>query len=852
MTPRPARRLRVLAVAGAIAGARWAAADSGLTAEPTVQIVELAAGGSGAGSGAIVVRNTGSATVVASGIVAEPGCDAAAVHAAPLGGFMLMPGATQPITITCSPGPASMQRCGYQVRAAGNAVLLEFEAVCAYAGAPSLEPDLAMLDFGTVPVGGAASRTVALHNAAAAPINRLFVETTDLAGNFAVAAPCNPDARECDAAIPVLAAGATTAMVVTCTPRAPGPHTAELHLASSAGTRLTAPIALTCNGSPAATPVLSATPGALELGAVERVGTGQTATLHVANAGKGALRLNGIELLDGGTGAAIDWTVTPRGLCAAGVPPTCILGETEAADLDVAFEPRALGVRDATLVLDFRDTADRSISIPLHGIGAGPTLQVVGGPPALEFGTLPLGTAGALVLQVANHGTRNLGDGALAVSPAGPPFSISPSASLAVTTSATTPVTVTCTPAAAGSASAMLQLSAPDVAGPPVAIALHCAGDPTQALVATPPAVLLGEIRTATSKVTPIKIASTGAPIALNAADLELVISGLSVTGAPATTPAILDLVAAPPLEVSLDDHIIVKPTTGPPLALAIAGVAVTASYTAPNAISLGAFCVQQPTAPRIVALTSLGSGTIGLSAPALQNPDSPFDLAPVAPLGYPNIVAAGGRAVISVTPRRRAAAGMVADDVVWTTDVAGATAFHTAVTATFIDDGGAIAPGALGFGPTAIHVDARNAQQVTLQNCSIAQFRLDTPQVPAPFAIDSPSFPAALNPGELATFSVGFHPTKLGKLTTTLTITSPQLKKPLTVELSGEGVAPVPDGDAGAPLAGPPSTSFYACGGCATGDPAGALAIAVAVIGALAPRRRRPARRPAAITGPA
>ncbi|HMG20470.1 MAG TPA: choice-of-anchor D domain-containing protein, partial [Kofleriaceae bacterium] len=654
MTPRPARRLRALAVVGAIAGARWAAAD-GLVAEPTVEVVELAAGGSSAGSGSVVIRNTSAAPVVATGIVAEPGCDAAAVHAAPLGAFMLMPGATQPITITCSPGPASMQRCSYQVRASGNAVLLEFEAVCAYAGATSLEPDLAALDFGTVAVGGAASRTVALHNAGAAPINRLFVETTDLAGNFAVAAPCNPDARECDAAIPVLAAGATTAMVVTCTPRAPGAHTAALHIASSAGTRLAAPIALTCSGSAASTPVLSATPGALDLGAVELVGAGQTATVHVANAGKGSLRLIAIELLDGGTGAAADWTVTPRGSCAAGVPPTCILGETEAADLDLAFEPRALGVRDATLVLDFRDTADRSISIPLHGIGAGPTLQVVGGPAALDFGTLPLATAGALTLQVANHGTRNLTDGVLAVSPAGPPFSISPASNLAVTTAATTPVTVTCTPAAAGKTTAMLQLSAPDVPGPPLAIALHCAGDPAQALVATPPAVLLGEIRTATSKVSPIQIASTGAPIALTAADLETAIAGLSVTGAPATTPATLELIAAPPLELSLDDRVIVKPTPGQPLAIAVTGTAVTASYTAPTAISLGAFCVKQPTAPRILALTSLGSGTIGLSAPALQNPDSPFDLAPVAPLGYPNVVAAGQRAVISVTPKRRA-----------------------------------------------------------------------------------------------------------------------------------------------------------------------------------------------------
>ena len=45
------------------------------------------------------------------------------------------------------------------------------------------------------------------------------------------------------------------------------------------------------------------------------------------------------------------------------------------------------------------------------------------------------------------------------------------------------------------------------------------------------------------------------------------------------------------------------------------------------------------------------------------------------------------------------------------------------------------------------------------------AAFQLDAPQVPAPFSIDSPNFPTALKPGEVAAFSVGFHPTKPDKV---------------------------------------------------------------------------------------
>lgn len=835
----PARRLRVVVVVAAIAGARWAAAQ-GLDAEPAVGVIELAAGGSG--SGAIVLHNPTAAAVTAGGITAEPGC-AAAVHASPLTGFTLAAGATRTVAITCSPAPASMQRCGYQVRSPGNAVLVEFEAVCAHAGVPDLLPDTTAIDFASVAVGTTASRPLTLRNTGATPIDRLFVETTDLAGNFAVAAPCNPDARECDAPILAVAGGGSTRAVVTCTPRTPGPHAAQLHLATSAGSQLAAPISLTCTGTDATTPVLSVSPGAIDVGAVEIVGATAAATVHLTSAGTGTLRLLAVQLLDGGTGAAADWTVTPRSPCTAALSPACALPAGQTADLDLGFDPQSIGARDVTLLINYRDTADRSLSVPLHGAGAGPTLDPIAAPAVLDFGSLPVGTPGALTLELANHGSRNLTDGVAQILPAGPPFAITPAAPLAVTTAAPAPLTVTCTPAAPGSFTAELQLSAPDVLAPPARIQLRCTGDPAAALVATPPALLLGELRLGapTSTTSHTAVSTPGPPVSLVSAGLETAIAGLSVRGAPATTPATLDLTAAPEAEGSLDDRVLVTPASGPPLAISVTGTAVTADYSVASAISLGTVCVQRPTTPRILALSSTGSATLGLTAPpALQAADSPFDLALVAPVVYPGIVAPRGRAMIAVTPKRRDTAGVVSDDAIWTTDVAGATTSHTTLTASFIADGGAIAPGALAFGPTPIRVDTHDAQQVTLQNCSSAPLQLDAPRLPVPFSIDSPSFPTSLGPGEIATFSVGFHPTQTGKvLGKTLSITSPQLHEPLTVDLSGEGIAPGSDGDAGPVTAGISTTSFYACS-CTTGAPSSALAITLAALGVLAPRRRR------------
>ena len=585
----------------------------------------------------------------------------------------------------------------------------------------------------------------------------------------------------------------------------------------------------------AADPALSVTPPSVDAGRVERTATA-AATVRIANAGTGTgtLKLLALQVLDGGTGAAADWMVSPGAPCGATIPPSCALTDGLFTDLDLVFAPTSIGVRDATLLVNYHDTADRSIAIPLHGVAIGPTLEIVGAPAMLDFGTLPAGVAGALTLAVTNHGTRDLADGALAIAPAGSPFSAG-TGKLAVTASAATPVTVTCTPSA-GMFTASLQLSAPDVPGPPIQIGLRCAGDPAQVLVATPPAILLGEVRIAVPALAHAAIASQ-APIALTGAALDPAIPGLTVRGTPATTPATLDLTAAPQAEGSLDTLLTVT-QTGAPLAIAVTGSAVTASVSAPPAVSLGTFCVQQHPTPRIVILTSTGSATVGLSAPVLQSATSPFDLELVAPLDYPNILAPGQRAFVAITPRTSDVAGVASDDLVWTTDAAAAPS-HTALTATFLADGGAIAPSALDFGTVPVHVDTHNAQQVTLQNCSTAAFQLDAPQVPAPFSIDSPNFPTALKPGEVAAFSVGFHPTKPDRAMKDLVITSRQLPQPLTVHLLGVG-APIGSGsDAGPSGTGVSSTSFYACS-CTTGDPSGALAIVLAALAVIAPRRRR------------
>lgn len=604
-------------------------------------------------------------------------------------------------------------------------------------------------------------------------------------------------------------------------------------------------------------PVMAVSPTTVDAGKILVLDKTATTMIHVANAGGGTLKLLDVQIVDGGTGAAADWTLTAGAPCGVTIPPECDITADAPVDLRVVFDPSAIAVRDATLLIHYTDTADRSIAIPLHGVGDGATLDLVGGPRTLDFGTVPTTSAAgaSLDVELTNRGSRDLTDGEIDLTGAAFTASHGPPAGVAFTVPTTDvqpaqTITVTCHPPGEGAFTGSLVLSSLSSPSPPITIPLQCTGSRTLAVTATPPAIQLGEVRVGSGSTSQVEIAVTGAPVTLSAAfNATFPPLPLSVTGAPAApaTAATLEITAAPTGDGGLTGQLVVTAGNGSALSLAVTGSAVTAAYSVPAAISLGTFCTQQPATPRILQLASTGTATIGLTAPTLAGGTTAYDLQVVAPLIYPTTLPPEGRATVAVTPRLRDTAGLATDQLTWATDVAGLETAPTQLTATFVDNGGAIAPESLAFAPTPIHLDTPNAQEVTLQNCDVSPLQLDPPQVPVPFTIDSPSFPTMLLPGEIVSFSVGFHPTKVGSSMKTLVITSPQLTgTQLSVRLTGDGYAQGATIDAGevAPVDQPAApTSFYACSGCSTNDPASALAFGVAVVCTLIPRRRRPAR---------
>ena len=825
------RPLAVAIVLGSAAASAWAVGDGSVIATPPVAIARTA--GAGGSAQTMLSNTTGSPIEVV--LTPDVSCDLdVGIVGAGSGAFSLGAGANKPIGITCDAAqPPGIERCLVHATTPAGAALADLLGVCEDASRTQLVPAPTSLAFGTVAVGATATLPLVITNASASPITKLFLQTDDLDGDFMFSAPCNPDASACDGAIPVVPPNGSATVLVSCSPRSTGTHNANVEIATDAAERLSQSVALSCAGTAATGPVLGISPETVDVAApIEVVGSNAQTIVRLSNLGTGPLQVNDVRVVDVVIGAAPDWTFALSGTCS--VLPCSVAAGAE-LDITVTFDPSQIARRDASLLVSFHDTIDRTHSIPLTGTGRGATLD--GAPNALDFGDVPLGRTSSVTFQLLDRGNR-MTTPMLAVTPTGP--ITTPASSVTVLPDAPTIVTATCAPTVAGVGSAAITAQSNDtIDTTPVSIAATCNGITTP-LFSDPTTLSLGEIRTGTSPLTfTLMLASTGSQLTLSGApaldvpNANITISALSSQ----TTPAVFAITLDPTTAGPIATHVVIADTAGDQLRIPIAGNVVTAAYSAPQALDVGTFCVGQPTASATATLQSTGTATLEVNAPTLPD-TSPFQLAFDNPTQYPASIPAAGTAMIAVTPERQSSATTLTDTLTWTTDNLAQPSATTMISARFVDSGGAIAPPSLDFGKVPVHIFVDDGQRVILQNCNSTTLELDAPTIKAPFSIDSPNFPTTLAPNEIATFTIGFHPTSRGMFQQTFEITSPQLPpgQPLEVMLVGDSISTTPlPIDAGPGSSAPGNTSFYACSaGGSAGWPI-ALALALLIF-----RRRR------------
>jgi hypothetical protein len=848
------RKLVAIAIVLGLAVVAYAVGNGDIRPITPVSVVTITSTTSG-GNGTATLQNTTTATtynvLVGSDATCDPAVSFSVSGGNPIVGFA--PLSSRNIQITCPPrGSDAMRRCQFHATNSANGTpLADFFGLCLYGATPgTLTPQQTTLDFGTVTLGQEQTRTLTIqHNGTSTQhIRRVYLQTGDIDGNFRFSAPCNPDAAYCDESLSTqVDATGTLSVLVKCTPQAEGAHTAQVFVGTDTFQLLSTPVTLTCMGAAATAPVLGVNPSRIELvKPIEVVGDTAKTTVHLSNPGGGKLVITDVRTVDVDTGAAIDWIYTASGACAGQITTTCELDPGETIDLDVTFNPSAIGRRRATLLISYKDTVDRTTEIPLDGIGLGATLHLAGAASSLSFGSVPLGRQSLLQIDLANTGNRDTTAMVAIAANGTPPFTASPSPNAVVTPTALKTLTVTCAPTASGSASSSVSVQSNDTfLSPSISIGVTCEGS-TNDLFSSPTSLMLGEIRNGAGTVTRsvMLLSDSGSPLTL-AGQPTLETPNTNITIHPLasmTTPTSLDIEIDPPAtQGQLTATVLVEATNGETLRIPLSGRVVKPSYIVASAVDLGTFCVGQPTTSSNISLVSDGTATLELDTPTLSSVTSPFELSLTSPSMYPSSLAAGASATLAITPHRQTTVTTVSDTLTWNTDVVGALTSTTGLTARFTDSGGAIAPPALDFGKVTVHLFSDDGQRVVLQNCNDTPLALDPPMIRTPFSIDSPNFPAVLDPNETIAFSVGFHPTRKGMVSDTLRISSPQLPDgPLEVMLVGEGTAPdmmMPDGGTGSDDHG--DTSFYACA-CSSGTPVGGLPIVLAVLVVVFPRRRR------------
>ncbi len=655
------RPLAVAIVLGAAAASAYAVGNGDVIATPAVTITQVTGGG---GSGTATVSNTTSSSIdvtLSPDVSCDPdvGLDVAGGDA-----FTLGAGNMKPIGLTCGASqPPGIERClVHATDTTSGDALADLLGVCEDATGTELVPSPTSLSFGTVAVGDTATLPLALANASASAITKLFLQTDDLDGDFVLSAPCNPDAPYCDGAIPAVPPNGSATVLVSCSPRSPGTHTANLEIATDASQRLSQSVALACTGVPATGPVLGITPATVDVAQPVEVTSAQAQTIvRLSNLGTGTLQISDVRVVDVVIGAAEDWTFSVSGTSCTVLP--CSLASGAEVDLTVTFDPSAIARRDASLLVSFHDSIDRTHSIPLSGIGQGATLAGVGAA-TLDFGDVPVGTSSSLTFQLANRGNRDTMP-TLTTLPTG---AISTSAS-SITVSPTMLATATafCAPTATGVGSATITAQSTDGA---VAIPATCNGTSTP-LFAQPTAVALGEVRLGTAPQTlTFALASTGAPLTFSGQPaLDIPSTNLTVgTLSAATTPATIDVTLDPQTAGGIASRLVVTDTAGDVIHIPIDATVVMPQYTAPAMLDIGTFCVGQPTASATATLQDSGTATLEISAPTLPD-TSPFQLAFDAPTLYPASLAAADTATVAVTPERQSQVTTVNDMLTWTTE---------------------------------------------------------------------------------------------------------------------------------------------------------------------------------------
>ncbi len=465
--------------------------------------------------------------------------------------------------------------------------------------------------------------------------------------------------------------------------------------------------------------------------------------------------------------------------------------------ISLTFSPNTPGQRFATLIIWTSGWGGRK-SVSLNGVGvAGGTPAASLSPGSLAFGSQPVGkTSGAGTATLDNAGTAALSISSVTITGADPgDFAQANNCGSSLPAGSTCTFSITFTPAASGSRTALLSV-ADNSAGSPQTVSLSGTGSAAAATL-SPASLPFGNQSVNTKSGTLTATLTNGGTAALSLSGIALTganagdfaqtnTCGSSVAaGASCTVSVTFDPTASGSrsASVSFTDN-----ANGSPQSLSLSGTGTSATVSlSPSSLSFVNQSVNTTSGVLTATLTNGGTAALSLSGIALTGANA-GDFAQTNTCG--SSVAAGASCTVSVTFDPTASGSRSAS--VSFTDNANGSPQSLGLSGTGTSTTVSLSPSSLSFTNQPISVTS-SAQIVTLTNGGSTALSISSLTITgtnaADFAEVANTCGSSVAAGANCSIGVAFTPSTSKSETASLAIADNATGSPQTVSLSGLGI---------------------------------------------------------------
>ena len=525
----------------------------------------------------------------------------------------------------------------------------------------------------------------------------------------------------------------------------------------------------------AASPTLVARPGSLAFGNVAIAGNSARA-MTVVNSGNTVITISEVSV--SGRGFSVSKLATPLKLSAG-----------QSISLQAHFAPEAAGEVTGSIAIT-SNAADRSLTIALSGRGVQGRLSAT--PPSASFGNVAMGGNNSKTLTLSNYG---LGSATISqVSVSGKGFSVSKLATpLKLSAGQSISLQAHFAPEAAGEVTGSIAITS-NAADRSLTIALSGRGVQGR-LSATPPSASFGNVAMGGNNSKTLTLSNYGLGSAI--------ISQVSVSGKGFSVSKL-----ATPLKLSAGQSISLQAHFAPDAAGEVTGSIAITSNASDRSLTIGLSGIGAGAQGRLSATpasTSFGDVVMGENGSKVVRLSNTGTSA--LTISHLSVIGKGFSMSTVTTPLKLAVGQSISLEAHFAPVTAGEATGTIAITSNASDPSlviglsgiGTGAQGRLSATPASaslgkVVVGENNSQTIRLNNTgdgSVIISRVSV--VGSGFKLAGLTVPTVIASGKSATFNVLFAPTSSGSATGTVSLFSDAPNSPLTISLSGAGVAATP-----------------------------------------------------------